>query len=398
MDQRKENRLQFKNDENVHFLVSTESGGEGINLQFSHILFNYDMPWNPMRVEQRIGRIYRYGQDKVVQIYNFRTKDTIEDKIYRYVEQKVERAAKAIAKVTGEEWEEIAATMYGEMENEINYESIYKKAFVEGDIEETKADIDRGVKLAKRAYELATEKLFRDVSSYSFDSYEKQLKTELSLKDLETFTKEFLARRHKRVKTDDGLLSFITPDELTDNENSAGIENRYEQVTFDREQAIDNPGLEFFGLGHPFVNAMLHLCGDVKFGGQTTFRYIENETFAGTEGFQFNYIVRSRIQRESEEEFLFDMYTVFIDQKYEIRDDIAQLCQRNYSDSDEIFDTEQQVDIDKATEIANEYLQDNVDILWDWEEDVELLNVAYVRFIEPEWISFHCKRFYWFAG
>ncbi len=381
IDQRRENRLKFKNDDTVHFLVSTESGGEGINLQFSHILFNYDMPWNPMRVEQRIGRIYRYGQNKVVQIYNFRTKDTIEDKIYNYIEKKVERAAKAISRVTGEEWQEIAATMYGEMENEIDYESIYQRAFVEGDIEETKAEIDLGVKRAKKAYELATEKLFSDVSSYSFDAYEKHLKTELTLKDLEVFTREFLTRRNRRIKTKDGLLTFITPDDITEDENASAIEDRYQKVTFNREQAIDDPDLEFFGLGHPFVNAMIHACGDVSFGGFTTFRRITNETSAGTEGFQFNYIVRSRIQREAEEEFLFDMYTIFVDENYEIRDDLAQICQRSYSDNEEILDTSCSMDIHKAKEIANNYLQENVDILWDWEEDVELLNMAYVRFI-----------------
>ena len=54
----------FRDDANVRFLVSTEAGGEGINLQFCHILVNYDLPWNPMRYEQRIGRVYRYGQQK----------------------------------------------------------------------------------------------------------------------------------------------------------------------------------------------------------------------------------------------------------------------------------------------------------------------------------------------
>ncbi len=61
----------FRDHAGVRFLVSTEAGGEGINLQFCHICVNYDVPWNPMRVEQRVGRIYRYGQDKVVQVYHF---------------------------------------------------------------------------------------------------------------------------------------------------------------------------------------------------------------------------------------------------------------------------------------------------------------------------------------
>ena len=63
-DQRKTSVNRFRDDDNVRFMVSTESGGEGINLQFCHVLVNYDLPWNPMRIEQRVGRIYRFGQTK----------------------------------------------------------------------------------------------------------------------------------------------------------------------------------------------------------------------------------------------------------------------------------------------------------------------------------------------
>src|SRR5438094_8652800 len=85
----------------VRFLVSTEAGGEGINLQFCHICLNYDLPWNPMRVEQRVGRVYRFGQDKGVQVYHLFNKGTIEDKVQAYFEDRLERAATALAHVTG---------------------------------------------------------------------------------------------------------------------------------------------------------------------------------------------------------------------------------------------------------------------------------------------------------
>ena len=52
------------------YLLATDAAGEGINLQFCHVCVNYDLPWNPMRVEQRVGRVYRYGQQKVVQVYH----------------------------------------------------------------------------------------------------------------------------------------------------------------------------------------------------------------------------------------------------------------------------------------------------------------------------------------
>lgn len=70
-------------------LVATESGGEGINLQFCHYMINYDLPWNPMRLEQRIGRIHRLGQEHRVAIYNLATEDTIEAHIVRLLQEKI---------------------------------------------------------------------------------------------------------------------------------------------------------------------------------------------------------------------------------------------------------------------------------------------------------------------
>ncbi|MCS1350712.1 DEAD/DEAH box helicase [Mechercharimyces sp. CAU 1602] len=71
-------------------MVATEAGGEGVNLQFCHHMINYDMPWNPMRVEQRIGRVHRFGQTKDVHIYNFATVDTIEEKIIWLLHEKID--------------------------------------------------------------------------------------------------------------------------------------------------------------------------------------------------------------------------------------------------------------------------------------------------------------------
>lgn len=73
----------------VQVLIATEAGGEGINLQFCHRMINYDLPWNPMRIEQRIGRIHRLGQENDVQIYNFAVKGTIEDHILQLLYKKI---------------------------------------------------------------------------------------------------------------------------------------------------------------------------------------------------------------------------------------------------------------------------------------------------------------------
>src|SRR5690606_12870465 len=70
-------------------LVATEAGGEGINLQFCHNIINFDLPWNPMRVEQRIGRVHRLGQTCDVNIFNLSTKGTIEEHILSLLHEKI---------------------------------------------------------------------------------------------------------------------------------------------------------------------------------------------------------------------------------------------------------------------------------------------------------------------
>lgn len=70
-------------------LIATESGGEGINLQFCHHVINYDLPWNPMKIEQRIGRVHRLGQEEDVHIYNLAIENTIEQKILDLLGDKI---------------------------------------------------------------------------------------------------------------------------------------------------------------------------------------------------------------------------------------------------------------------------------------------------------------------
>ena len=80
-------RHMFQKDAQI--LVSTESGGEGLNFQFCNQVVNFDLPWNPMRLEQRIGRVHRLGQTRDVHIFNLLTKDTIEEHIMYLLHEKI---------------------------------------------------------------------------------------------------------------------------------------------------------------------------------------------------------------------------------------------------------------------------------------------------------------------
>ena len=86
----------FKHDPEVHVLLATDAAGEGINLQRAHLMVNYDLPWNPNRLEQRFGRIHRIGQTEVCHLWNLVADETREGDVYRKLLEKLEEARKAL--------------------------------------------------------------------------------------------------------------------------------------------------------------------------------------------------------------------------------------------------------------------------------------------------------------
>jgi superfamily II DNA/RNA helicase len=86
----------FRHDPEVQVLVATDAAGEGINLQRAHLMVNYDLPWNPNRIEQRFGRIHRIGQTEVCHLWNLVAEETREGDVYRTLLEKLEEARNAL--------------------------------------------------------------------------------------------------------------------------------------------------------------------------------------------------------------------------------------------------------------------------------------------------------------
>jgi len=86
----------FRHDPDVHVLLATDAAGEGINLQRAHLMVNYDLPWNPNRLEQRFGRIHRIGQTEVCYLWNLVAEETREGEVYRKLLEKLDLARQAL--------------------------------------------------------------------------------------------------------------------------------------------------------------------------------------------------------------------------------------------------------------------------------------------------------------
>jgi SNF2 family DNA or RNA helicase len=101
--------------EEIPVLVSTESGGEGRNLQFCNTLINFDLPWNPMKIEQRIGRLHRIGQTRDVFIFNLSMRETLEDYILEILDSKINMFEMVIGEIE---------PILGHLEREEEFEEI----------------------------------------------------------------------------------------------------------------------------------------------------------------------------------------------------------------------------------------------------------------------------------
>ena len=95
-DERRKAEERFRQDKEVRILIATDAAGEGINLQRAHLMINYDLPWNPNRLEQRFGRIHRIGQTEVCHLWNLVAKETREGMVFQCLFRKLEEERQAL--------------------------------------------------------------------------------------------------------------------------------------------------------------------------------------------------------------------------------------------------------------------------------------------------------------
>jgi len=148
-------RAEHEFHERAQVMVSTEAGGEGINLQFCALMVNYDIPWNPNRLEQRMGRIHRYGQQKEVHIYNLVAADTREGKVLEAIFRKLERIQVALG--TDRVFDVIGEVLPGRSLKDLIVEAIANRRTLEEIVGEIEAVPDE--EAVQRTREAALEGL-----------------------------------------------------------------------------------------------------------------------------------------------------------------------------------------------------------------------------------------------
>lgn len=245
----------FWNENGAQFLLSTSAGGEGINLQICRVLFNYDLPWNPMAVEQRIGRIHRYGQTDTAQVYNLVAEGTIEEKVYSILEQKLFEIAKTIGRVdnmTGEVTEDFRSEILGFLGSSINYNELYKEALLNKNYERTAEEIAEALRQAEESSN-ALHQLTQDLKTFNLESYI-ELKGKYTLEDMRIFCEKAIINLGGSFVPSGEIISIVVPPVL---KKYPGVSSQYGSVTFSRKIATRKKGVDLMGIGHPLINALI---------------------------------------------------------------------------------------------------------------------------------------------
>lgn len=240
------------NSGEVRFLISTEAGGEGIDLQENcHTLVHVDLPWNPMRLHQRVGRLNRYGQTQRVHVLSLRNPDTVESLIWEKLNAKLEQISMAFGQVM-EEPEDLLQLVLG-MTSPSMFRGLFGGASkvprrTLGEWFDRQTSQFGGRDVIDTVQELvgnAAKFDFRDVS----DRLPK-----VDLPDLRPFIEVALILNGRRAKDDDDGLSFLTPEAWR---TEPGVYAEYRGMRFDRRDRAPDAARRLLGVGHKVVNQAL---------------------------------------------------------------------------------------------------------------------------------------------
>ncbi len=252
----------FKNETQV--MVATEAAGEGINLQFCNLMVNYDIPWNPNRLGQRMGRIHRYGQTREVFVFNLIASDTREGRVLSRLFEKLEEIK--IALRSEKVFDVISEVLYGTNLSQLLLEA----ASSARDINEILKEID--IKVDEDYIKKVRENLGESLATRYIDytrlkeMAQKARENRLIPEYTEAFFKKAFDRAGGRLheRKDKFLTVESIPFEIRQVANEDSFKKRfgpivrsYPKVTFDKDIGFRTSDAEFVSFGHPLFEAVL---------------------------------------------------------------------------------------------------------------------------------------------
>jgi len=269
-EQRKAIEVRFSQDKDCSILVATDAAGEGVNLQQAHLLVNYDLPWNPNRIEQRFGRIHRIGQEDVCFMWNLVAADTREGLVFRRLLDKLEEQREALG---GQVFNVLGEALSATALRDLLVDAIRHnndpavRARIETVIDERVGEgLRELIENQALAPTLMDDELLHRVRAEMDDAIARRLQPH--------HIRQFFLGAFKivggRIRPREQGRYEIThvPKELRDRDRLIGrglpVGKSYERVTFDRELAKvkGEPNADLMAPGHPLMDALVSLVAE----------------------------------------------------------------------------------------------------------------------------------------
>ncbi|WP_136602645.1 DEAD/DEAH box helicase [Salinigranum halophilum] len=287
-DRRRQEMKKFEEEANL--MLATDAAQEGLNLQFAHIMVNYDLPWNPIRIDQRMGRLHRYGQERTVEIRNLFFADTRESEILNLLIEKTNQIESDLG---------MRSDVLGRILEDLDLDETIMSALAEGrPTNEVVADIEATVEERKQALQtVENDFLIRDRFDLSdedqeiLEIIERSQHGEVSEADIETLVREFFDEfggtikgvRPGPARTGGDVFQFEVPDVLSGNQ----VKSHYPRATFTKDVAMEEDDVDFVALDHPLVQSLIEYCLDSnRVKGQVAVKATNDST---APGILFNY-------------------------------------------------------------------------------------------------------------
>ncbi len=281
----------FRNEADL--LIATEAAGEGINLQFCHMMINYDIPWNPNRLEQRMGRIHRYGQQKEVFIFNLVAIDTREGEVLAALFKKLEE-------IRGELGDDRVFDVISDLLFNVNLPQLLMQAAANARSKDEilkEIDIVIDEEYIRQVKENLGESLATHIIDYTHikEMAQKAREHRLIPEYTENFFKKAFDKLQGKYKVrHDGFLSIesipFDIQKIAENDlfrkTHGSLIKRYPKATFDKEIAFKHPETEFISFGHPLFEAVLEYI-ETHF----THALLNGAVFTDPDGFLDGYIL-----------------------------------------------------------------------------------------------------------
>jgi len=293
-----EERLKQKRkfQDEAQFLISTDAGGEGINLQFCWVMINYDLPWNPMRLEQRIGRIDRIGQEHDVKIVNFQIKGTVEQRVRDVIESKL-----AVIKAEFNDGEDKLSDILSTLDEEFSFDKIYIDAVIKRE-----ADSANLEKLAHQIYLRAKEIIKEGQLALPFTELEG--KYSITKRDIEIKTEKAKLLLEKYLLSNGSKLIPYKNKESAYYFEDPRTGRRVNNVIFNQRTAVENEDYELLSLSHPYIVNLMEYLDDELESHVTAKLQVRESRFTGEKGFLFIYRMLITNYIDQPKEYIIPIY------------------------------------------------------------------------------------------